>query len=106
MAAPKRKTVTAGSMIRRGGMTNFVRAVRFAARYGEAVDALGSLCTLEQYREFRGMSQAQAYKEQVAWRRCVPDRSVVEVLSEVSLKEKGLTEDDRIAAIADWLSEP
>ena len=106
MPVPKRKKITAGSMIRRGGMTNFARAIRFAARYGEAVDALGSLCTLQEYRDFRGMSEAQMWRELRAWRACVPDYTILEVLSEMALKKKGLTEEDRIAAIADWLSKP
>lgn len=103
--SPRRKRVTAGSMIGRGGLTKFAQAVRFAARYSEACDGLGRLCTLEEYRLFRGMSSAQVFREQKAWRDCVgPELSVLEVISEAALKKKGWTEEQREAAIGRWLS--
>jgi len=105
MTARKPQKVTAGTMIANGGLTNFVRAVRFAARYGEAVEALGKLCTLEEYRVFRGMSPAQSFKEQQAWRRCVGrDVSVLDVVSDAALAKKGFTEQQRVDALAKWLS--
>jgi hypothetical protein len=105
MVEAKVQRVTAGSMIANGGLTNFVRAVRFAARYSEACDGLGKLCSLDEYREFRGMSQAQAYREQRAWRRCVgKDLTVLDVISKAALRQKGWTEDERVEALGRWLS--
>jgi hypothetical protein len=98
--------VTAGEMVARGGFANFVRAVRFAARYSEACDAVGHLCTLKEYQEARGMSRAMAFREQQAWRRCVgPDLEVLDVVSAAALDKKGWTEDERSDAIARFLTD-
>lgn len=105
----QRKKVTASSMILRGGLMNFRRSLRFASRYGLAVDALhdelGRLPTLSEYQDFMGLSRAQAFREQQAWRKCVgPDLGVLDVLSAEALANKGVTEDEREDAIARWLS--
>lgn len=105
MTQKTRKTLTAGEMIANGGLTNFVRAVRFAARYSEACDALGKLCTLEEYQACRGMSRSQAFREQRAWRACAGEGlTVLDVVSESALGHKGWTEEQRTDAIGRWLS--
>lgn len=102
--------VTAAEMVRNGGLTNFRRAVRFAARYGQATSALapklGRAPTINEYRDWYGMSEAQAFKEQAAWRRCMGDgRTVLDVVSEEAWAKKGLTEEQRAESIAVFLME-
>jgi hypothetical protein len=91
-------------MIVRGGLRNFQGALRFAARHGEACGGLGHAPTIKEYQEFHGLSQAQAYRDWQAWKRCVPGLSVYEVVSDEALEEKGLSEADREDAIARWLA--
>jgi hypothetical protein len=98
------KRVTAGEMIVSGGLLNFTRAVRHASRYGLAAEALGHLPDLDEYREFIGISRAQAFREQQAWRRCVGDLGVLDVVSEEALASRGFTEQEREEAIAVWLA--
>ena len=104
----QRKKVTASSMILRGGLMNFRRSLRFASRYGLAVDALhkelGRLPTLAEYQDFMGLSRAQAFREQQAWRACCGDVTVLEAVSGAALEQKGWTEDEREDAIARWFS--
>lgn len=105
------RKITAYEMILNGGLVNFRRAVRHAARYGTACSALreelGRLPTLQEYWEFEGLSRAQAFREQQAWQRCVgKELSVLDVVSEDALAAKGFSEEQREDAIAAWLAKP
>ena len=97
---PRRKRMTASQMILNGGLLNFRHAVRHAARYGSACSAEGRLLTLAEYQEVTGLSRAQAFREQKAWRACCGSLSVLEVVSEEALRDKGFTEDEREEVIA------
>jgi hypothetical protein len=97
---PRRKKMTANEMIRNGGMGNFRRAVRHAARYGKACRETGRLLDLQEYIEASGLSQAQAYREQAAWRSCCGELSVLEVVSSDALEAKGFTDAQREDVIA------
>lgn len=101
---PRRKKVTAGEMILRGGLIAFRGALRYASRFGLASEALGHPPTIKEYQEFHGLSQAQAYKDWQAWRKCVPGYGVLEVVSDEALAARGLTESDREDVIARELS--
>jgi len=100
----RRKKVTAGQMIARGGFRNFRGALRFASRHGEACGALGHVPTIREYQEYHGLSQAQAYRDWHSWKACVPGFSVLEVVSTEALTRRGLSEEDREEAIARWLA--
>lgn len=97
---PRRKRITANEMIRSGGLLNFRRAVRHAARYGKACGEAGRLLGVEEYAEWVGLSRSQAFREQAAWRACCGDYSVVEVVSTEALASKGFTEEQREELIA------
>ena len=107
MSPSKAHPLSTKSMIERGGLVNFFRAVRYAARYSEVADVLGHLPTLYEYQEARGMSRSQAFREQRAWRACVgrDGPSLVEFLPVEAFAKKGWTESERMDAIARWLSE-
>jgi uncharacterized protein YjiS (DUF1127 family) len=96
----RRKRITANEMIRNGGLLNFRRAVRHASRYGRACREAGQLLTLDEYRDWMGLSRSQAFREQAAWRACCGDFSVVEVVSTEALESKGFTEEQREELIA------
>jgi hypothetical protein len=96
---------TRAEMIEAGGFLNFVRAVRFASRYGVECRKAGRILSMVDYAEARGMNKSQAFREQQAWRKCVGNVSVFEVLSEGVLSKHGYTEDQREAAIARELLE-
>lgn len=102
----KRVRLTAGGMILRGGLLNFRRSVRHAARYSAACSTTRPrrLLTLEEYQEVTGLSRAQAFREQQAWRACCGDVTVLEAVSGAVLEDKGWTEDEREDAIARWFS--
>lgn len=102
---PRRKKVTVGEMIVRGGLRNFRGALRYASRFGLACEALGHAPTIKEYQEFHGLAQAQAYKDWAAWKKCVPGYGVLEVVSDEALVARGLSEVDREDAIARWLAE-
>lgn len=114
MTRPKTKTSSekgsrrgpsAAEMIVNGGFLNFNRAVRFAARYGAECRKAGDVLTITEYAKAVGLSREHCYREQQAWRRCVGNVNVMEVISEEALASKGLTEDQRDAAIARYLME-
>lgn len=96
---------TAAQMIESGGMTNFVRAIRFASRYSAACkkSKLARPLTLKEYMEEAGVSRAHAFKEQVAWRACVGESNILEVLATAAILKAGWTEDQREAAIVRFL---
>jgi hypothetical protein len=96
----KRRGPSATEMIVKGGFLNFNRAVRFAARYGAECRKAGDVLTITEYAKAVGMTRAHCYREQQAWRKCVGNFTVQEILSEEALAGKGLTEDQREAAIA------
>jgi len=109
MTKPKSKTSnvkgarrgpTAVEMIVNGGFLNFNRAVRFAARYGAECRKAGDVLTITEYAKKVGMTREHCYREQRAWRQCVGNLNVMEVINEEALAAKGLTEDQREAAIA------
>lgn len=100
----RRKKVTPTEMIRAGGLVSFRRALRFASRYGLACEALGHPPTVAEYHEFHGLARAQAYRDFQSWRKCVPDFSVLEVVSDEALKARGLSESDRESVIAEELA--
>jgi len=102
----QRKKMTAHRMILNGGLLNFRRAVRHAARYGAAcsMERPPRLLTLAEYWQVTGLSRAQAFREQQAWRACCGSLSVVEVVSEEALRKKGFTEEQREDVIARELS--
>ena len=97
---PRRKKMTVNEMIRNGGLLNFKRSLRYAARFGEACEILGRPPTLSEYREIHGLSRAQGFRDQSAWRKCVPGLSVLEVVSDGALASRGLGEEDREDLIA------
>jgi hypothetical protein len=102
--APKVKPPTAVEMIKAGGLRNYRRALKFVARYSHESTKAGRLLTLKEYMAARGLSPAMAYKEQQAWRACVgPDVTLLEIVSEAAMKDKGWTEDQREQAIAVFL---
>ncbi len=96
--------VTAATMILAGGFLNFRRSVRYAARYGHACGALGRPPNLEEYRLFHGMSLSQAYREQAAWRACVGDLLIYDLVNKDAWADKGFTEQQREDAVARWLA--
>lgn len=96
----QRKKMTAHRMILNGGVLNFRRAIRHAARFGAACSMEGRLLTLVEYQDVTGLSRAQAYREQQAWRACCGELSVLEVVSEEALRQKGFTEEEREEVIA------
>jgi hypothetical protein len=100
----RRKRLTANEMIRAGGFLNFRRALKHASRYGQACDIAGKLLTLPQYQEMVGLSRAQAFREQAAWRACCGSYSVAEVVSTEALTKRGFTEAEREALIAEELA--
>lgn len=101
----RRKKVTLGEMIRTGGWLNTRTALRYASRFGMACEGLGRVPTAEDYAEFHGLSRAQAFRDQKAWRLCVPGYSVLEVVSSDALSARGLSEADREEAIASELAD-
>jgi hypothetical protein len=101
----QRKKLTANEMIRRGGLLNFRRALRHASRYGQACDMAGKLLTLDEYRDFVGLSRAQAFREQAAWRACCGSLAVFEVVSTDALSKRGFSEEQREDVIARELAE-
>lgn len=100
----QRRKMTAHRMILSGGFLNFRRAVRHAARYGSACAVAGRPLTLAEYWDVTGLSRAQAFREQQAWRACCGDLSVLEVVSEKALRSKGFSEAQREEVIARELS--
>lgn len=100
----QRKKMTAHRMILNGGLLDFRRSVRHAARFGAACAMEGRLLSLPEYWEVTGLSRAQAFREQQAWRACCGDLSVLEVVSEKALRQKGFTEAQREEVIARELS--
>jgi len=96
----RRKKITANRMILNGGYRNFRAALRYASRVGQFCGAHGYPPTVKQYQDFHGLSQAQAYRDAQAWKRCVPDYSVLEVVSTEALKYRGMSEEDREDVIA------
>jgi hypothetical protein len=101
---PRRKRMTAAQMLLSGGYLNFRRAVRHAARYGAACSVEGHLLTLDEYWALTGLSRSQAFREQAAWRACCGSLSVLEVVSESALAEKGFTEQEREEVIVRQLA--
>jgi len=101
---PRRKRLTANEMIRNGGYFNFRRAVKHASRYGSACSVAGRLLTLQEYITVTGLSQAQAYREQQSWRACCGSLSVLEVVSEDALADRGFTDGEREEVIAKELA--
>jgi len=98
--------MTAHQMILNGGFLNFRRSIRHAARYGSACSMAKPprLLTLAEYWEATGLSRAQAFREQQAWRKCCGELSVLEVVSSEALRKKGFTEEQREDVIARELS--
>src|SRR5580692_464124 len=93
-----RKGPTANEMIRNGGIANFVRAVRYAARYSDlcSKQVPPKLLTLREYRDAAGVSKQHWFREQKAWRACVgSDVSILELVSEAGMKDRGWTEAER-----------
>lgn len=103
--SPRRKKVTLGQMIRAGGWLNTRTALRYASRLGEACEGLGHVPTPEEYADFHSLSRAQAFRDQRAWRKCVPGYSVFEVVSSEALSARGLSEADREGIIAAELTD-
>lgn len=101
----RRKKVTLAEMIRAGGWANTRIALRYASRFGMACESLGRVPSAEEYAEFHGLSRAQGFRDQKAWRKCVPGYSVLEVVSSEALSARGLSEEDREGVIAVELSE-
>jgi hypothetical protein len=98
---PVRKGNTAAEMIKQGGWYNFRSCLKFVSRYAKACDELGHLITVGEYRNWSGVSRAQAYKDLAAWRACMGDVSVLEVLPEGGKwLARGWTEEQRRDAIA------
>lgn len=102
--SPRKRKVTLPEMVRAGGWRNTRQALRYASRFGQAAEGLGHVPTIAEYMEFHGLSRAQAFKDQKAWRTCVPGYGVLEVVSAEALAERGLSEEDRESAIAEWLA--
>ena len=102
--SPRKKRLTVAEMIRRGGVINFRGALRYASRYGLAAEGLKHPPSIKEYQEFNGLSQAQAYRDWKAWKACVGEYSVLEVVSDEALHSRGLSESDREDAIARWLA--
>lgn len=101
-----RRGPSAAQMIEAGGMTNFARAIRFASRYSLACKKAGKgPLTMQEYIKWSGISRAHAYKEQVAWRACVGESNILEVLAHEAVVKAGWTEDQREAAIVRWLDQ-
>lgn len=100
----QKKKVTAASMILNGGVRNFRFALRYASRFGTAAEALGHAPSIVEYREFHALSQAQAYRDWKAWKLCVPEFGVLEVVSDEALAARGLSEEDREDQIARWFA--
>lgn len=98
--SPRRRKVTAAEMIVRGGLRNFRSALRYASRFGEACGGLGHPPSIEEYQDFHALSRAQAYRDWQAWKRCVPEYGVLEVVSASALEYRGLSEADREDYIA------
>lgn len=98
--------LTAGGMILRGGYLNFRRAVRHAARYSAACDQARPrrLLSVAEYQEATGMSRAQCFREQQAWRACCGEVTVLEAVSGAALAKKGWTEQEREEVIARWFA--
>jgi hypothetical protein len=97
-------------MIEAGGLINFVRAVRFAARYGAACrDAKKageiSPLTITEYAKRVGMTRDHCYREQRAWRSCCGDVNVLEVIAEEMWTRHVYSLDQVEAAIARQLLE-
>lgn len=101
---PRRKKVTPTEMIASGGLRNFRAALRYASRFGQYLEAKGVPPDIVEYQEFHGVSQAQAYRDWRAWKKCVPGYSVLEVVSSDALRRRGLSEVDREDLIARELS--
>lgn len=97
--------MTLGQMVARGGWRNARVALRYASRFGLATEALGHAPSVQEYQDFHGLSQAQAYRDLQAWKKCVPGFGVLEVVSDEALAARGLKEEDREDAIARWLAE-
>jgi hypothetical protein len=100
----RRKKVTAHSMILSGGVLNFRRAVRHAARFGAACSEAGRLLTFAEYVDRGWVSRAQAYKDLAAWRACCGELSVLDVVSSDALDSRGFTEEEREEVIARQLA--
>lgn len=98
--SPRRRRVTVSEMLVRGGYRHFRAALRYAARVGQYVEVHRSAPDIKQYQAFHGLSQAQAYRDWRGWKRCVPDYSVLEVVSDAALRNRGLTDEDREDIIA------
>jgi len=97
----KRRGPSAQQMIEAGGFWNFVRAIRFASRYGALCKQEGDLLTMREYAAKAGLSNTHAFREQQAWRACVGrELTVLDVLSEEVLAKHGYTETQRQEAIA------
>lgn len=98
----QRKKMTASRMILNGGVLNFRRAIRHAARFGAECRAADPprLLTMPEYIEASGMSRAGAYKALTAWKACCGDLSVLDVVSLEALQSSGFTDDEREEVIA------
>jgi len=97
---PRRKKVTVGQMVVNGGWRSTRQALRYASRFGTACEILGHPPTIEEYQDVHGLSRAQAFRDQKAWRTCVPGYSVLEVVSDDALRQRGLSPEDREELIA------
>lgn len=104
MSGPRKK-ITANRMILNGGYRNFRAALRYASRVGQYCGVYGKSPSVKEYQEFHGLSQAQAYRDLQSWKRCVPEYSVLEVVSTKALADRGLSEDDREELIARQLAD-
>jgi len=101
---PRKKRVSLGEMVIRGGFHSTRVALRYASRFGLACEILGHPPTIEEYQEIHGLSRSQAYKDWKAWRRCVGEYSVLEVVSDEALMSRGLSDVDREDLIAQELA--
>jgi hypothetical protein len=100
--ARKMKDRSVAEIIIRSGFLNLRRSVKYAAKYSKACDKAGRLLTLQEYWEATGLSRAQAYREQDAWRKCFGDDTLLEVVTKEAIRSKGWSLQEREAAILRW----
>lgn len=89
-------------IIIKAGFLNLRRAVRYAAKYSKYSSEAGHLLNLREYMEASGMSPAQAFREQAAFKKCFGDLTLLEVVHREAIASKGWTEEQREAAILRW----
>lgn len=104
MAKPKVKYrgPSIAEIIIRAGYLNLRRSVRYAAKHSKYSTEAGHLLNLREYMEASGLSPAQAFREQQAWRKCFGDDTLLEVVHREAIASKGWTEEEREAAILRW----